>query len=76
MLMLKVTLQVCEGVCLNRPPQLDSTEPWQKPETQSNLGEHLSLFDEIHPVEFSEERERKARAWKYAHSKSMMTLIF
>lgn len=62
--------QVCEGVCTNRPPQLDATEPWQKPETQSNLGESLSLFDEIHQVEFTEDRERKGRAWKYAHSKS------
>ena len=60
---------MCEGVCVNRPSQLNSTEPWQKPETQSNLGEHLSLFDEIHLVEFPEERERKAQGWKYAHSK-------
>lgn len=59
--------KVCEGVCVNRPSQLNSTEPWQKPETQSNLGEHLSLFDEIHLVEFPEERERKAQGWKYAH---------
>ena len=59
-----------------RPSQLlEDTDPWQKPETQSNLAENLSFFDEIHDIECSEDSERKTHAWNGKYTEFNVTAI-
>ena len=58
---------ICLGVHKHKPVGAESQ--WQRPEISSNLAEDLSLDDPIDPTLLPQQKDKRSKRWKDAHSK-------
>lgn len=72
---MKLTISLPIGVRIRGNKCCPSSNSWQQPEIRTNLGEPLSLWDQIKPLRASslDKREERAAQWQGAHCKGYVT---